>query len=249
MNKALFSLMARILLSIILLISTSFAKDKPDIIMFPSFSLSISFPDFINKNNCDQVIVKKLKNKELFKICYDYHFKGAKAVGYLLDEKLVNKGNVKVRPRFYSERTIPVRYRSKYQDYTHSGYDRGHLAPDADFDWTLKSASKTYTMANIIPQSPMVNRKTWSKAERYERKLATKYGFINVLNLVFYNKNPKRIGKNQIAVPKGFAKVLWNNKIGFARCFYYKNDPNANWKKDKLRHHIVQCKEILKEWR
>ena len=64
------------------------------------------------------------------------------------------------------------RYRSHSRDYTHSGYDRGHLANDASFDYDMKIVRKTYTMANIIPQAPMVNRKTWIKAEKLERSVA-----------------------------------------------------------------------------
>ena len=55
------------------------------------------------------------------------------------------------------------KYRSHTRDYTHTAYDRGHLANDASFDYDKKIVRKTYTMANIIPQAPKVNRKTWKK--------------------------------------------------------------------------------------
>ena len=98
-------------------------------------------------------------------------------------------------------------------------------------------------MINIIPQSPMVNRKTWIKSEKYERLVASKLGKVFVINGVEYGDNPKRIGKNQIAVPEGFWKMIFNNK-GFERCFYYKNDLDVDIKLDKLKNHEVDCKKL-----
>jgi len=77
--------------------------------------------------------------------------KGAKYVAYTLYGDKVNSVNIKKRMGFYTEKNIPAKYRSKNKDYTHSGYDRGHLANDASFDYSKKSLRKTYSMANIIP--------------------------------------------------------------------------------------------------
>lgn len=202
--------------------------------------LAIDIRDFINKQNCDQII-----NKQVFDICYDYNAKGAKYVVYTLDGSLVNKVNIKRRERFYSEPTIPMKYRSKSSDYTRSGYDRGHLANDADFDYSEKTLRKTYSMANIIPQAPKVNRKTWIKAERYERLIASKLGSLTVINGVHYPDTPKRIGKNNIAVPDGFWKIMYNNDVDFEKCFYYNNDTNIIVKDDRLKQHQVECSSLI----
>ena len=117
---------------------------------------------YINKQNCSQII-----DKQVYTICYDYKMKGAKYVAYTLNGSLVNAVNVKKRSSFYTEKNLPKKYRSHTKDYTHSGYDRGHLANDASFDYDPKIVRKTYTMANIIPQAPTVNRKT-CKAEKLD---------------------------------------------------------------------------------
>lgn len=197
--------------------------------------------DFINKNNCDQII-----DKQVFEICYNYKMKGAKFVAYTLDGSLVNKGNIKERSKFYSESNIPMQYRSKSSDYTRSGYDRGHLANDADFDYDEKVVVKTYTMANIIPQAPLVNRKTWIKAEKYERLVASKIGSVSVINGVNYSPNPKRIGKNQIAVPDSFWKMIYNDRANFKKCFLYQNDNNIDVGIDKLENHVIDCSLVLR---
>ena len=195
--------------------------------------------DYINKNNCSQII-----DKSVFTICYDYKLKGAKYVAYTLDGSLVNSSNIKKRPRFYTEKNLPKQYRSTSKDYVNSGYDRGHLANDADFDYNEKTLRKTYTMANIIPQAPKVNRKTWIKAEKYERTVALELGSVTVINGVVYSSNPKRIGKNGVAVPDAFWKIIYNDEKKFKKCFYYKNDLDVIVRQDRLKSHQIDCDQL-----
>ena len=200
---------------------------------------TVLFAEFDN-SKCDQIIDKKF-----FTICYSYEYKGALAVWYSLDGDFVNKLNIKKRPSFYTEKNLKKKYRSTSKDYVRSGYDRGHLANDASFDYNKKIIKKTYSMANIIPQAPIVNRKTWIKAEKLERKVAVGLGNVNVLNGVIYNSNPKRIGKNKIAVPSGFWKMIYNNEKNYKKCFYYKNDLSAVSKGDKLKNHLIDCNKLM----
>ncbi len=210
------------------------------LILLISISLNATnVNDYITKKNCDQII-----DKQVFKICYDYKMKGAKFVSYTLQGDLVNKENIKKRPGFYTEKNLKKKYRSHTKDYTRTGYDRGHLANDASFDWSKKSQRKTYSMANIIPQAPNVNRRTWIKAEKLERSIAVKLGSVSVINGVIYPNNPKRIGKNEIAIPSAFWKMIYNNEKDYKKCFYYKNEKGINTKKDKLKHHLVECNKL-----
>ncbi len=192
---------------------------------------------YINSKKCNQIV-----NKDFFEICYDYKLKAAKAVSYTLEGDLVNELNIKERPKFYEEETIDEQYRAKYSDYTNSGYDRGHLAPDASFDWSEESLKATYSLANIIPQVPEVNQKTWVKVEKYARDKAVELGEINVLNLVKYNSNPKFIGRDKIAVSIGFYKILYNRGLNYNECFYYLNDKSNL--DENISSHKVNCSEI-----
>ena len=174
---------------------------------FAGSAFATEIHDFINKQNCDQVL-----DKGFYKICYDYKAKGAKFVGYTLAGSKVNAGNIKKRPRFYPDREIPRQVRTTSRDYTHNEFhaDRGHLAPDASFDWSPQSLKSVYSMANIIPQYKWINRKTWVKAERYERLEATKLGSVHVINGVVYGDYSKRLRKSGIAYPVGYWKMLYN---------------------------------------
>ena len=194
-----------------------------------------------NASSCSQVVDKKL-----YIACYDYGYKSSTALGYTLDGALVGSVNIKHRPRFREETSIPRRYRSYYGDFAGHSIDRGHLLPDASADWDPYQLRLAYSLVNIVPQYAMVNRKMWSKAERYGRYIAKRLHSVNVLNLIRFSKNPTRIGRHHIAVPEGFYKIFYtgNGEAGaFRKCFYYENAnyDKAYAKKDKLKHHEVAC--------
>jgi len=197
---------------------------------------AINTNQFINDIECDQIV-----DKAFFNICYNHDLKAAKAVGYTLYGDLVNENNIDDRPSFKVERAIERQYRASTSDYTGSGYDRGHLACDAAFDWSEESLNATYSLANVIPQARKVNRYTWVKAERYARYVAVNLGEVNVVNVVKYSDTPERIGNHGIAVPEGYFKVLYNKDQNFTRCLYYKNDNNITTSEDKLGNHVVDC--------
>ena len=206
------------------------------LIISSSILTGTEISDYINDEKCDKIIDKKV-----FTVCYDYIAKGAKYVYYTLDGKLVNAVNLKKRKSFYTEKNLPKAYRSYNKDYTHSGYDRGHLASDASFDYDKKVLRKVYTMANIIPQSPKVNRYTWIKSEKLERLVAVKLGSVHILNGVIYDENPQRIGKHNIAIPKAFWKMIFNDDANYKKCFLYQNSRDIDTKKDKLKNHEIEC--------
>jgi len=188
------------------------------------------------KNNCDAVL-----DNNYTKICYSFKYKAAKAVIYTLDGDLVNATNIKERPRFYEESAIPKKYRATYYDYKNSGYDRGHMAPDAAFDWSDESLHAIYTLANIVPQVPDVNQHTWVKAEEHARKEAVLNGTITVIDIVKYSNNPKRIGDDGIAVAEGFYKLMYNSDESYKECFYYKNEENTS---KVLNSHLIDCNNL-----
>lgn len=200
-----------------------------------------SLSEYVNKSKCDQVI-----NKQLYEICYSYDYKGAVAGWVKLYGDLVKQDNVKKRPKFYTEDDIPKEYRVKPSDYNGIGntWNRGHIiVADRDFSYSQKAVLKTYTMANIVPQSAMVNQKTWIKVEKYGRVLAERLGYINSITIIKYGKNPERI-KGGGAIPKEYYRIYYNNDKNFEKCFKYENTLNVDWQNDKLRNHEIDCSSI-----
>lgn len=87
-------------------------------------------------------------------------------------EKMDGVARLKTRERhpFYEEENIAVEYRSRLCSFLQSGFDRGHMAPAADFG--ADSVKDTYNMCNISPQDQFMNRSIWLKLERWCRKVA-----------------------------------------------------------------------------
>ena len=187
--------------------------------------------------NCDTII-----DKEYYEICYDYSYKGALFVSYSLDGNDVNRVNLEDRPTFYSEPSLDEKYSSNYSDYIGSGYDRGHLASDASFDYSYKSLDSVYSMANIIPQNPDVNQKAWIDTEYLERKKAVEYGDVEVTIGVVYSDYPERIGESLVAVPMGYYKSILNSGNEYQECFYYENLPLDD--DDTIENHKVECSAL-----
>lgn len=50
-------------------------------------------------------------------------------------------------------------------EYDGFGYDRGHLAPSADFRWSMQALSESYFYSNMSPQVADFNREAWAELE------------------------------------------------------------------------------------
>lgn len=73
------------------------------------------------------------------------------------------------RQRFYEEKSLPEWFRSRNSHYHLSGYDRGHMAPAADYQ---DNRSDTYNLINVAPQSSDMNRGVWAGLEKWTRGVA-----------------------------------------------------------------------------
>lgn len=56
-------------------------------------------------------------------------------------------------------------------EYDGFGFDRGHLAPSADFRWSANALSESYYYSNMTPQRPEFNRGSWASLEGLLRKI------------------------------------------------------------------------------
>lgn len=73
--------------------------------------------------------------------------------------------------------SIDQRTRAKvnHDDYTHTGFDRGHMAPNYGIAtrYGAYAQKETFLMSNVIPQNPAVNRHLWKDLEH---RVADRYG-------------------------------------------------------------------------
>ena len=97
------------------------------------------------------------------------------------------------------------------QDYYKSGYDKGHLAPAADFSYSKELMSESFYMSNMSPQTPGLNRGPWKFLEEYFRNLSEKYDKVYIITGPVLGSDDisdsyKEIGENKVKIPYLFYK-------------------------------------------
>ncbi|MCF8268164.1 MAG: DNA/RNA non-specific endonuclease [Ignavibacteriales bacterium] len=143
---------------------------------------------------------------DYYTIQYSEENEQARWVAYSLtaDNVLIN---LKRDGNFISDPKVTTGSALK-SDYTRSGYDRGHLAPSADFNFSIEAMHQTYYMSNISPQSPALNRGIWKDLESEIRQLAIEHKKLYVVTGPIFHDNPKKIGKSGVSVPDRFFKTV-----------------------------------------
>ncbi len=94
------------------------------------------------------------------------------------------------------------------EDYTRSGYDRGHMAPAGDMKWSAKAMRESFYLSNICPQKPGLNRGIWKDLEEQARLWAKENGSLLIVTGPVITDDLKRLGKNRVGIPKTFYKVI-----------------------------------------
>lgn len=103
-----------------------------------------------------------------------------------------------------------LRADSSYK-YDGFGFDRGHLAPSADFRWSEKGLSETYYYSNMTPQRAGFNRESWAEVEMLLRKIVAnnpKRYFV-VTGPILHDSLPRiERGVNQLVIPDLHYKII-----------------------------------------
>lgn len=73
------------------------------------------------------------------------------------------------RGKFRPDPDLPEAWQITPEDYTGSGFDRGHLCPSGDRTDTRKNNDATFYMSNMVPQAKELNQKIWAHLEDYLR--------------------------------------------------------------------------------
>ena len=132
---------------------------------------------------------------------------------------------------------------SRASDYARSGYDKGHLAPAADMQWSRTAMTDSFYMSNMTPQLPMFNRGIWKQLETWVRGVAVVETNIFIVTgpIVTSNDLAHTIGANRVVVPSAFYKVILDETpprkmIGFLM-------PNGG-SGEALEHFAVSVDEV-----
>ena len=112
--------------------------------------------------------------------------------------------------RFLIEPNLPDEfYRVSHDDYTHSGYDRGHLVRSKERTKTVEDNVSTFEMGNIIPQTPDLNRGVWLRFEDYCLDKAMKeYKNMYIVAGGIFHDTITLKSEGKVAIPDSCFKIV-----------------------------------------
>ncbi|MBR3066019.1 MAG: DNA/RNA non-specific endonuclease [Bacteroidales bacterium] len=103
-------------------------------------------------------------------------------------------------------------YREKQamrEDYSNTGWDKGHMAPSADMKWSQTAMNESFYLTNICPQDRTLNGRDWHTLEKRVREWAIEYGVVWVVCGPYVLDNTYgTIGDQSVVVPDGFFKAI-----------------------------------------
>ena len=161
-------------------------------------------------------------------LVYDEKHEQAKWVSHIIVPDVINgkvkrSNNFRKDPLVKTESASSRDYFIKYKDkatgkykYDGFGYDRGHLAPSADFRWSKKAVSESFFYSNMSPQRPKLNRGKWAKLEGLLRAYVIQNPNTQLYVVTGPLLNDSLLvieqSENKMSVPKFFFKVAMDLK-------------------------------------
>ncbi len=143
-----------------------------------------------------------------FALGYDEKHEQAAWVAYKLEGR-ETRGSAEREDRFIPDPKVSTKS-ARHSDYSGSGYDRGHLAPAADFKFSQKAMGESFYMSNMSPQKPRFNRGIWKELEEKVRaNVRRDKAYYVVSGPVLKGGRFRKIGrKTKVSVPRYYYKIL-----------------------------------------
>ncbi|SFC00197.1 endonuclease G [Polaromonas sp. OV174] len=146
---------------------------------------------------------------------------------YLTRQNLEAAKTLSRRDSFHAETALPASQRAELSDYARSGYDRGHLSPNADMP-SRSAQAESFSLANMVPQVHANNAGVWAAIEGATRQLASKEGELYVISgPAFLGGELQKIGN--VLVPTHLWKMLYSPKQQRAGAYLITNDETSEY--------------------
>ncbi len=126
---------------------------------------------------------------------------------------------------------VDARTRSqvRHDDYTGSGYDRGHMAPNFAMATRYGAAGQadSFLMSNVVPQPPGLNRHLWKDLEM---RVALRYGRyfkeVWVITGPVFTSPVRRLDSG-VAIPSAYYKIVVDEADGGLRAMAFLVDADC----------------------
>ena len=155
---------------------------------------------------------KQIIHHDYYSLSYNEKYEQAEWVAYELKKSELLNGTFK-RPKFIADPKVTTQSAS-WKNYKKSGFDKGHLCPAGDREFTKHAFDETFYTSNISPQRHNFNNGSWKRLEEQVRSWAVKYEDIYVVTGGILKPNLPSIGFEKVAVPDYFYKILLDESDG-----------------------------------
>ncbi|QYY34619.1 DNA/RNA non-specific endonuclease [Ruficoccus sp. ZRK36] len=138
---------------------------------------------------------------------YDEQMENPAWVAYKLT--YTPEGGTEDRPESF-ETDMRTRARVSHNDYTGSGFDRGHMAPNHAIGvvYGPQAQMETFLMSNVVPQQPQLNQGIWRLLEQQvSQSWLRRFHELWVITGPVYEKPVRRLASG-VAIPSGFFKIV-----------------------------------------
>ena len=146
---------------------------------------------------------------------------------------------------FAPDQSLPKGSRAELLDYKGSGYDIGHVVPNADqsrFDQTEK---ESFLLSNMVPQIANLNRGIYKLAETSVRGWVVQRNHPYVIYAgPIYDRNDKTIGPNKVVVPHAFYKIAIDTTTNEVAGFIFPHQAGLGNDLTKVRAPIAQIQQL-----
>lgn len=169
--------------------------------------------DNIDSNFYPESTTGEVVSHKFYTLSYHEEHEQAEWVAYKLSKENLLKPRVKREKRFSQDDAIKS-FSAKHNDYSHSGYTRGHLAPAGDMAFSQEAMRETFYMSNMSPQLKEFNGGIWRELEENVRNWAFDNEELYIVTGPILNKGHiiKSIGYNNVSVPDQFFKIILDLK-------------------------------------
>ncbi len=129
---------------------------------------------------------------------------------------------------FHHEDQLPASERAELKDYAKSGFDRGHMAPNADMP-TESAQQQCFSLANMIPQDSDNNRHLWAAIESSVRSMVKNSGDLYVISGPLYLSKTIRRLNGRVFVPTNMYKIVYDPRMKRGAAYFVNNEQGDEW--------------------
>lgn len=152
-------------------------------------------------------------------------------VAQKLSRESVADADEKRRDKFYEEARLPHDERATLDDYKHSGWSRGHMAPAGDMP-TPSAMAQSFSLANMVPQAIKHNGGAWANTVEKATRLyaARARGNVYVITGPIFD-SILTIGTSHVAVPSYLFKLVYDEERNVAWAHWHANSDDTRGSK------------------